>query len=667
MADIKSKLILDNTQFNKATKTSTKLLGGIGKGLSAAAGTAKVAAVAFVALAGTITAAVAVSTRYIDRLGKVAKTTGFAAETLQKFQFAAELSGVGADQAAVALRRFSRRLGEAQKGTGELFPALKKLGIETRNSSGTFKSAEEILFEFADGIQNARNESESLALAFKAFDSEGAELVETMRGGADGLRKFFKEAESLGFILSTSAIQGVERFADEFFKLQAVVKGVVNQFTAALAPALESIVELLRNKITAGIEKAGGSMEDFGKDLKDMFITGIVKASEAIEAFINFLIEAANAMVKLARAGGKMLGVDVFPLTDAEIERMDKFNEKAKELMNGVPLTAPLSSNPAAQIAYLENAIPLLEAYGQETDSVLASIQAYRDLPTAQQMFGGLFSGDAGKDLLKSFKEVTKFVSDGGSAGDAFELVDFEKFRTQMSGFLEENKVVAEEIVDIYKNVPETIVTAQQTLLQKVFGLGQVRTFWEEWDKEGAKALEKFSALASLVLGGELVDKIKAGFENSDIGDFTKTLADGLVKGVEMFEDSLADAIVSGKADFSDLASHLKQVLAKAMVQKFVTGPIMGLFGLASGGPANAGQPYIVGEEGPELFIPKNSGTVIPNDETMAMAGGAGIGGGTQVTYNINAVDAKSFKQLVSQDPEFIFNVSQAGARRVPG
>ena len=236
-----------------------------------------------------------------------------------------------------------------------------------------------------------------------------------------------------------------------------------------------------------------------------------------------------------------------------------------------------------------------------------------------------------------------------------------------MSGFLEENKVVAEEIVDIYKNVPETIVTAQQTLLQKVFGLGQVRTFWEEWDKEGAKALEKFSALASLVLGGELVDKIKAGFENSDIGDFTKTLADGLVKGVEMFEDSLADAIVSGKADFSDLASHLKQVLAKAMVQKFVTGPIMGLFGLASGGPANAGQPYIVGEEGPELFIPKNSGTVIPNDETMAMAGGAGIGGGTQVTYNINAVDAKSFKQLVSQDPEFIFNVSQAGARRVPG
>ena len=41
-------------------------------------------------------------------------------------------------------------------------------------------------------------------------------------------------------------------------------------------------------------------------------------------------------------------------------------------------------------------------------------------------------------------------------------------------------------------------------------------------------------------------------------------------------------------------------------------------------------------------------------------------GGGSQVTYNINAVDANSFKQLVAQDPEFIYNVTVAGSRRIP-
>ena len=34
----------------------------------------------------------------------------------------------------------------------------------------------------------------------------------------------------------------------------------------------------------------------------------------------------------------------------------------------------------------------------------------------------------------------------------------------------------------------------------------------------------------------------------------------------------------------------------------------------ASGGPVTGGSPYLVGEQGPELFVPKNSGDVIPND-----------------------------------------------------
>ena len=180
--------------------------------------------------------------------------------------------------------------------------------------------------------------------------------------------------------------------------------------------------------------------------------------------------------------------------------------------------------------------------------------------------------------------------------------------------------------------------------------------------------MDKIAAVAKLVLGEELIATIQDAFANSDVGDFTKTLADGLVKSAQMFEDTLAEAFVNGKADFSDLADFIKITLAKAFIQKTITGPLMMLFGLASGGPAKAGQPYIVGEEGPELFIPNNSGTVIPNDITEAMAGGPAFGGGGgMVTYNINAVDAPSFQALVASDPQFIYAVTQAGARTIPG
>ncbi|MEN9315490.1 MAG: hypothetical protein RIS35_1883 [Pseudomonadota bacterium] len=45
-----------------------------------------------------------------------------------------------------------------------------------------------------------------------------------------------------------------------------------------------------------------------------------------------------------------------------------------------------------------------------------------------------------------------------------------------------------------------------------------------------------------------------------------------------------------------------------------IIGSVVGaIFGRASGGPVNAGQPYIVGEKGPELFVPGSSGGIVPN------------------------------------------------------
>lgn len=73
----------------------------------------------------------------------------------------------------------------------------------------------------------------------------------------------------------------------------------------------------------------------------------------------------------------------------------------------------------------------------------------------------------------------------------------------------------------------------------------------------------------------------------------------------------------------------------------------------ANGGTLGAGKWGIAGERGPELITgPAN---IYPLN---------GMGGGvTNVTYNIQAVDAASFKQLVARDPGFIHAVAQQGAK----
>jgi hypothetical protein len=63
--------------------------------------------------------------------------------------------------------------------------------------------------------------------------------------------------------------------------------------------------------------------------------------------------------------------------------------------------------------------------------------------------------------------------------------------------------------------------------------------------------------------------------------------------------------------------------------------------GRALGGPVMGGQSYMVGENGPELFTPANSGQITRNDQL-------GGGGTTNVSFTIIANDTAGFDQLLS-------------------
>jgi phage-related minor tail protein len=74
----------------------------------------------------------------------------------------------------------------------------------------------------------------------------------------------------------------------------------------------------------------------------------------------------------------------------------------------------------------------------------------------------------------------------------------------------------------------------------------------------------------------------------------------------------------------------------------------------AMGGPVSAGSPYLVGERGPELFMPSGSGTIIPNNQMGSM------GATTNVTNNyINAIDVKSFEDRLLGSSNTIWAANQ--------
>ena len=130
--------------------------------------------------------------------------------------------------------------------------------------------------------------------------------------------------------------------------------------------------------------------------------------------------------------------------------------------------------------------------------------------------------------------------------------------------------------------------------------------------------------------------------------------------------------VETGKFSFSDFAQSiirdLVKIELKAMASKVLTPILSGLgsgissiLGFAEGGNPPINRPSLVGEKGPELFVPKTAGTVVPNN---ALGGGAPITN-NYITNNISAVDAKSVAQLFAENRRTLFGTMKLAEKEL--
>ena len=140
-------------------------------------------------------------------------------------------------------------------------------------------------------------------------------------------------------------------------------------------------------------------------------------------------------------------------------------------------------------------------------------------------------------------------------------------------------------------------------------------------------------------------------------------------------EDAIVNFVKTGKFNFKDLINDLLTTLLRSRIQELfarifggagarsnspglfdVLGSVASSLGKfvgfkGDGGMIGRGEYGIAGERGPELITG-------PANVTPLM--------GSQVTYNINAVDAASFQELLARDPQFLFAVSETGRQSLP-
>jgi len=272
--------------------------------------------------AGGFTLLVRQSLLATDALSKTASKIGTTTEALSALQYAGKLTGVEVNTMNMALQRFSRRASEAAQGTGEAKGAIRELGIDARDLVKL--PLDERMLVLADAFQGVKSESDKLRIAFKLFDSEGAALVNTLSQGRGGLAAMLGEAKALGVVMSSEAAQGVEDANEEFLKLNSIFKGILDQTTAALAPALEFIVESI-SKALIKFGEAQGGFAEIGKKIAINLVNGFRVAGETIIKGINGVISLVNGFNRTQL----VIGVDGAKGKIRTLSKEIKFAEKA--------------------------------------------------------------------------------------------------------------------------------------------------------------------------------------------------------------------------------------------------------------------------------------------------------------------------------------------------
>ena len=155
---------------------------------------------------------------------------------------------------------------------------------------------------------------------------------------------------------------------------------------------------------------------------------------------------------------------------------------------------------------------------------------------------------------------------------------------------------------------------------------------------------------------------------------------DSMTKNMNNAIDNFVD---TGKFSFSDLANSIIKDLIKIELKAQATqlmgalsgggtaalsgggliGTIAGLLGFAGGGDPPVGKASIVGEKGPELFVPKTAGTIIPNG---AMSAAQPTVTNTYITNNISALDSKSVAQMFAENRKQLLGTVQLAQKELP-
>ncbi len=233
----------------KSTQTLNKAFGSlgitmssIGKGL--VVGAISAAAVSIAAMAGS-------AIKTAAAIGDLADKLGISTDDLQNLQFGAVQANMSFEDLEKSLLRFSKSLGQARNGQGDLLKTLKANGFDIAKIKAM--SYMDALRTFADLVRNARNQQDKMLLNTQAFGKGSDPMLEFLHNGSKGLNDFAIAATTAGNKIK----EGLVRTAQEIdAKWDVVMLRMGNAVRSFALSAVAEFDKMVKDFKTGGLVPA---------------------------------------------------------------------------------------------------------------------------------------------------------------------------------------------------------------------------------------------------------------------------------------------------------------------------------------------------------------------------------------------------------------------------
>ncbi len=619
---------LDTAEFQKGLTGAKKSLDQFAQQIPNVAG---VAIAAFTAMTYK-------ALQYADAIADTAKANDVAISSVLALSKGLQQNGGEADNAGKLLSSFTSKIDEAAQGSLEAQKTFGRLGISLKDLGSM--GIQDMFDKVVASIAAMEDPISRNALAMNVFGraAKGVDFV--------GLAADSKEARA-EFAQYADAVQKAAELND---KLAASSEKTLLKFTSAIARPLSVLFDELN--------QSGGML--------DKIASGFGRFLEGLIFGFRLLYDAVKASIIMFDQLGKYL-TDIFTLNfkqagtrfEEYLARTKKMGQETGEFAGKLfGLTPEEKKTPTKPIgrAVIEAKNPEEERRKKEAERLRIALEMAKQISQEyerQSQFEleqverrGKLMGMTSKQ--REIEEAVLAVRDRSSKQQA-EIEDKRadaiiKHETELAQELERQKQMIADRTDYFVEQTRRAITAQQE---------QQNSFLYGWDmayKQFAEDSENYAKLGQ---------------------QYFDTMANAMTNAITTF-------VKTGKLNFKDFTRSLIQDLIAIQLRmqamqlfnmgmKFFGFNFPGVSAKAGGGMVSQNVPYMVGENGPELFVPQGGGSIVPTNRLES-----GMGGAPSVVYNgpyiaqMSAIDTQSAAQFLAKNKMSVWSANQSASRSLP-